>query len=94
MTRRQERLKASSHSIFALLADTSSKQTMTLFDSISKYLSVNKLLSQTITEYLRISGLGNKMFQWEDKTIYCQGLASLGHQTAITQSGAGVPLAA
>jgi hypothetical protein len=36
MIRRQERLKASSHSIFALLADTSAKQTMTLFDSISK----------------------------------------------------------
>jgi len=36
MIRRKERLKASSHSIFALLADTSAKQTMTLFDSISK----------------------------------------------------------
>jgi len=36
MIRRRERLQASSHSIFALLADTSSRQTMTLFDSISK----------------------------------------------------------
>jgi hypothetical protein len=36
MIRRRERLKASGHSIFALLADTSSKQTMTLFVSISK----------------------------------------------------------
>src|SRR3979411_1370184 len=34
------------------------------------------------------------MFQWYRKTIYCQGSASLGDHTAITQNGAGVPLAA
>jgi len=55
---------------------------------------VNKVLIRKITEHSLTTRILSQDISLRDKTNYCPFYASLAHQTAITQNGAGVPLAA
>src|ERR1700722_4304167 len=65
---------------------------MTSFVSIRMYKIVNRLLIRTTTERLRIIRILSQDVSARDKTIYCPAYALLGHQTATTENGTGVPL--